>query len=398
MHIAIFFQYYHNPDCAATARHFTFINHWKDRHRVTLITTNAWERQRITNDFPWIPKGVELHSLDVPYHNSMQPFRRLSAFGQYVAGAFAKGLAIDRPDIIFGTSTPLTAAWVAAKVAKWRNVPWVFEVRDLWPDFPIQMGAIKSDLLKRKLYRTEKFLYQSARKIITLSPGMETYVKNKITSTDKVTTIVNGTDFDLIDRSTEQEVTELRKKYGLEEKVVVLYAGTFGRANDIPLILASAERLCSQKKIVFVLAGDGYFSDMVRQKEKSQANLILLPPQPRVEVLKWMKLADLSLVTFIDRPVLKTNSPAKFFDSLGSGTPVVVTNGGWTRSFISDHKCGWHVPSGDVDALSALITELSENPVHLKTAGKCGANVARKRFDRDRFASQAEAILIEAAS
>ena len=142
MHVAVFSQYHTNPDCPATSRHYTLLAHLAKTHRVTLLTTPAWKGQRLTHEFAWVPEGVEIREVAIPYENKMGPARRVLAFAQYARWAVREGLRIEKPDVIWGISTPLTAAWAAAQVARWRRVPWVFEVQDLWPAFPIAMGEI----------------------------------------------------------------------------------------------------------------------------------------------------------------------------------------------------------------------------------------------------------------
>ena len=397
MHIAVFYQYYHNPDCALTGRHYTFLKHWAQRHEVTLITTRVWHDRRITDDFPWVPPGVRLHMLDVPYDNTMGSLRRMMAFQHFAAGALLKGLTIPRPDVIFGTSTPLTAAWVAARVAHLRRVPWVFEVRDLWPDFPIQMGALPQPWLQRRLHALERRLYQSAAHIIPLSTDMEAHIRAQGIPLECITTLVNGTDFDLLDACSDEETEALRARHSLTGKRVVLYGGSFGRANDLPTLLQAAVRLQYRDDLRFVFIGQGYEEDQVRVAAESHPGIILLPPQPRHRMFHWFKIADLSLVSFIDLPVLATNSPSKFFDSLAAGTPVIVTNPGWTKTFVETHGCGWYVPAGRPEALAQGLETALNDPSGLALAGQQGAAVARRAFDRVVLAERLEAVLQAAA-
>lgn len=397
MHIAIFYQYYNNPDNAATARHYTFLQRWAQRHTVTLITTRTWYDQRITRSFEWVPANVNLVMLDVPYENRMGRWQRLRAFQGYATGAWWAGLRMPRPDVVFGTSTPLTAAWVADRVARWHRVPWVFEVRDLWPDFPIQMGAVRSRWLRQRLYALEQRLYRSAAHLIPLSPDMQAHLVRQSIPPEKLTVLVNGTDFPLLDAIPDAEVMALRQTHGLTGKHVVLYGGTFGRANDIPTLLAAAERLRDREDLRFVLAGQGFFAEAVTAAAQRLPNLVALPPQPRPRMLAWCRLADLALVPFIDLPVLAANSPAKLFDSLGAGTPVIVTNDGWTRQLVEAHRCGWYVPASDPTSLAHRIEQVLHNPAPLAEAGRNGARLARQQFDRTAMADQLEAILRQVA-
>nr|WP_262904681.1 glycosyltransferase family 4 protein [Hymenobacter lucidus] len=368
--------------------------HLARSHRVTLITTSTWEAQRLTQEYPWLPEGVEIRAAEVPYENKMGVARRVLSFGQYAAYAVREGLRLERPDVIWGISTPLTAAWAAARVARWRRVPWVFEVQDLWPSFPIAMGAVPSGLAQRRLFALEKSLYQSASHILPLSPDMTRYVENLGISPAKITTVLNGTDLELAALATAETVANLRTAHGLQGKRVVLYAGTFGRANDIPTLVSAAEQLAlTQPDIVWLFMGLGFHEPLVRAAAARCAAIRIVPPQPRHAVFSWFKLADISVVSFLDMPVLDANSPAKFYDSLAVGTPVVVTNQGWTKSFVQQYRCGWYVPGSNADALQRLLTEVLAQPDKLAEAGRNGQVVAAAQFDRQQIAQTVQDIL-----
>jgi glycosyltransferase involved in cell wall biosynthesis len=397
MHIAVFNQYHTNPDCAATSRHYTFLAHLARRHRVSLITSNIWLHQRITHTYPWVPEGVELHAFEVPYENKMGKGKRLLAFGKYAVRALQQGLKIEKPDVIWGISTPLTTAWTASRVANWRKVPWVFEVQDLWPSFPIQMGAVPGKWLQNRLYVLERQLYRDAKHIISLSPDMTGYIQQRGIAENKVTTLLNGTDLPLASNSPEPEALDLRRQYGLGDRQVVLYAGSYGRANDIPLLIQTAKRLKNREDICFVFTGQGYHAPSLWEAAKSLPSLVILPPQPRHLVFSWFKLAQLSLVPFLGLPVLDTNSPAKFFDSLAVGTPVIVTNKGWTKAFLENHGCGWYSPAGDPDAMALCIQKALADPMALAEAGRRGKLKAIHLFDRGQQAETIERILERAA-
>lgn len=397
MHIAVFNQYHNSPDCAATSRHYTFLAHLARRHRVSLITTNIWLHQRITDNYPWVPEGVELHAFEVPYENKMGKGKRLVAFGKYAARAMQQGVLIDKPDVIWGISTPLTAAWAAAQVARWRKVPWVFEVQDLWPSFPIQMGAVPGKWLQNRLYALERNLYEQADHIIPLSSDMTEYILRLGIAEDKLTTLLNGTDLALVACSPDPESINIRQQYGIGDRQVILYAGSYGRANDIPLLIDTARRLAARKDICFVFTGEGYHTPSLQEASKSLPSLVILPPQPRHLVFSWFKLAQISLVPFLGLPVLDSNSPAKFFDSLAVGTPVIVTNQGWTKAFLEEHECGWYSPAGDSEALASCILNALADPGALAAAGRRGRLRAIHEFDREQQAETIEHILEKAA-
>ncbi|WP_299826111.1 glycosyltransferase family 4 protein [uncultured Pontibacter sp.] len=397
MHIAVFNQHHHNPDCPATCRHYTFLEELAKRHQVTLITSNGWRSIRITNNFSWAPKGVTLHECEVPYANKMGILQRLFSFTSYSAYSFWKGLTMPKPDVIWAVSTPLSTPFVAAQVARLRNVPWVFEVQDLWPSFPIEMGAVKYKWLQRLLYRTEKNLYNSASQVIALSPDMSAYIVELGITASKVKTNYNGTDINQADAVCVQDVEVLRAKYKLQGQQVVLYAGTYGRANDIPTLMQTIRSMVADTSITFILTGNGYYEPQLRELAAEVPNLLLLDPQPRPEVFKLFKLADLSVVTFNDLPVLATNSPSKFYDSLACGTPVIVTNPGWTKTFVEENEVGWYTPAEQPEALEKCIKFALSQPTALETAGANGEAIARKLFNRKQLVQEVEQVLIGAA-
>ena len=392
MHIAVFYQHYNNPDCPATSRLYGHLRCWTRRHAVTLITTRAWFDRRLSRQFDWVPPGVEVVMLDVPYDNTMNARQRLRAFAHFAGRAALKGLMIAKPDVILGISTPLTAAWAAAVTARRRKTPWVFMVKDLWPDFPVQMGAIKNPWLQRRLYALEHRLYRSAAHVIPFSPDMEAHILGHGLDPATVTTHLNGTDFWLLDACPEDAVAALREAHGLSGKKVVLYGGALGRANGIDTLLDAADRLAQHAAVRFIFIGHGFLTGRVREAAARLPNVMLLPPQPRHRMLRWFKLADLSLVSFTDLPVLAANSPAKFFDSLGAGTPVLVTNTGWTKRFVEEHRCGWYAPPSNAEALAHRLDAVLADPDVLEAAGRRAAAVARQQFDRDVMAEELETI------
>jgi glycosyltransferase involved in cell wall biosynthesis len=178
------------------------------------------------------------------------------------------------------------------------------------------------------------------------------------------------------------DVESLRARCELPDQTIVLYAGRFGRANAIPALIDAANRLANRDDVCFVFTGQGYHAPVLHRAARHNPTLRLLPPQPRRRTLTLFRLADLSLVPFIDRPVLATNSPSKLYDSLAAGTPVIVTNPGWTKTLVEQHGCGWYVPADRPGLLAKRIAALLETPARYSAAGARAAALAQRRFDR----------------
>jgi glycosyltransferase involved in cell wall biosynthesis len=399
MHIAVFSQYHTSPDCPATSRHYTLLAELVKHHRVTLLTTPAWRTQQLTHDFPWVPPGVELQEAAIPYENKMGPARRALAFAQFAAWAVRAGRRIARPDVVWGISTPLTAAWAAARVARGWHVPWVFEVQDLWPSFPVAMGVVPGKLLQNQLFALERRLYERAAHIVPLSPDMSRYVAELGIPAAKITTLLNGTDLNLAARATPPAVAKLRREQGLEGQHVVLYAGTFGRANDMPTVVAAAEALvAAEPTATWLFLGHGYHTPLVEAAAvRWPGRIRLVGGQPRHAVFSWFALAEVAVVSFLDIPVLDTNSPAKLYDALAVGTPIIVTNKGWTKTLVEQHGCGWYTPAGDVSSLVATLRAVLADPSAREAAGQRGRALALAEFDRVAIAARMRKILEQAA-
>ncbi|MCH8030549.1 MAG: glycosyltransferase family 4 protein [Bacteroidetes bacterium] len=394
MHILYVYQFYNSPDCSTTAKHHGFIKYFVDQgHKVSLVSSRTFLDQRITNEFEWLPKGVDATHIHVPYANEMGVARRSIAFADYMVRALAAGLRMEKPDVVFGISTPLTTAWTARQIARIKRVPWVFEVKDLWPLVPIEVGAIGNPLAQRVLFRAERKLYESAAHVISLSPGMTEYIVGTGTPPEKITTIVNGTDFHLIDRPNEARLAALRAKHGLAGKKVVLYGGKFGRMNDIPMLLRAAERLQHRDDIHFVFIGYGFLQPQVDEGAARLTNVSTVPTLPKHQMLEWFRLADLSLVTFINVPSLGTNSPSKLYDSLAGRTPVIVTNPGWTKDLVEREKVGFFVSTGNDAELATAIEQAFANVSELAAMAERGRSLAERDFDRRDHVRRLEAVL-----
>lgn len=382
MHIAVFLQYYHTPDCPTAGRPYALVQALAAHHDVTVITTQTGRERRLTHQFEWVPSGVSLKTLQVPYHNAMTTRERLQAYARYAVQAGWHGLRLSRPDLIVASSTPLSVPMVAFALARWHRVPWVFEVRDLWPDFPIQMGAVPSSGAQRALYALERTLYRDAAHVVALSPDMARHVRRRA-SHDRVTLNPYGTDLSLLRQAPLQEAKTL---FPLDAgQHLILYAGSLGRANAIPTLLGAARRLRHRSDLVWGFVGSGYHQSTVEAAAVRLPNVRMIPPQPYPRTLALFKHASLSITSFVDRPVLRANAPSKLMDSLAAGTPVIVTNPGWTKRLVESGGCGWYVPPEDADALATCVASaLDADPECQVFWQRNARHLAYTRFDRHR--------------
>jgi glycosyltransferase involved in cell wall biosynthesis len=317
--------------------------------------------------------------------------RRMLAFARFAGAATAAALRGPRPDVIYATSPPLTIALPAlVAAARWR-APLVFEVRDLWPEAPIQMGALRSPLLRRMARTLERLVYGRSARVIALSPGIRDGVVAAGVPAERVALVPNASDLELF--SPALDGRSERQRLGLGDGLVCSYFGTMGEANDLGQLIDAAALV---PDVDFVLLGDGK-----RRRElesRAPANVRFLDPVPdKASVARLAAASDACLTLFKDVPVLATNSPNKLFDTFAAGRPAIVNTRGWMRELVEENEAGVFARPGDAHDLAEKVAWLRDNPTEVERLGRNARALAEREFDRDRLAARALAVLEEAA-
>ncbi len=383
-------------------RSYEFSRRWVEQgHDVTVVTSSSrlpaafQERLFSRGDVD----GIDVRSVRVAYSNHMSYARRIWSFALFTAGATWLALRAPRPDVVLATSTPLTVgvpAWVASRL---RGVPLVFEVRDLWPEAAIQMGALRRrGLLARGAKWLERRLYHASARVVGLSPGMVAGIVAEGTDPARVTMIPNASDLDLFHPG--EKDAELVERYGLRGKFVVGYAGAIGPSNALEDQVPEAARILKERgrdDIVFLIGGAGKSVPTLTERTSGLDNVVLAGSVPKREVPRLTRTADLLMTLFADVPILATNSPNKFFDALASGRPVLVNSAGWTRTLVEDDQCGVYVPAGDGRAMADAVEALADDPARAARMGTNARALAEREFGRDDLAARMLSVL-ESAS
>jgi glycosyltransferase involved in cell wall biosynthesis len=276
--------------------------------------------------------------------------------------------------VIYATSPPLTMALPAlVAAARWR-APLVFEVRDLWPEAPIQMGALRNPLAQRLARALERFVYARSTRLIALSPGIRSALPQ-----DRTELVPNSADLDLFDPSPPSG------------PFVVSYFGAMGEANDLPVAVEAARLL---PDVRFVLMGDG---KRRAELERSAPPNVEFRRGTKEEVARVAAESAACLTLFKDVPVLATNSPNKLFDTFAAGRPAIVNMDGWMRELVEENDAGLYARAGDAPDLAEKIAWLRDHP---EDGARMGANaraLAEREFARDDLAARALAVLEDAA-
>jgi glycosyltransferase involved in cell wall biosynthesis len=317
--------------------------------------------------------------------------RRMLAFARFALTASLHALRGPRPDVIYATSPPLTIALPALLAAARHRAPLVFEVRDLWPEAPIQMGALRNPLARRLARKLERVVLSRAAHVIALSPGIRAGVEAAGVPAERITLVPNASDLELF--SPELDRAAERARLELPGGFLCSYFGTLGDANDLGQVVRAAALV---DDVTFVLQGDG--KQRAALERESGANVLFLPlAAAKEDVARLAAASDACLTIFKDVPVLATNSPNKLFDTFAAGRPAIVNQPGWMRELVEGNEAGLFARPGDPADLAEKVAWLRDHPDAAARFGRNARRLAEREFGRDELAARALAVLAEAA-
>jgi glycosyltransferase involved in cell wall biosynthesis len=340
--------------------------------------------------------GDYVHGTKIPY-----PRRAL----EFLRFAFAASLAVlrgPRPDVVYATSPPLTVAIPALLARARHRAPLVFEVRDLWPEGPIQMGILTNPLLVRLARSFEALVYRSAERVIALSPGMrEGVLAAGGLPQEKVTVVPNASDLELF--SPDVDGAAVRERLGLGDRFVCSYLGTMGQPNDVDQAIEAAHVLNQRGDdgVVFLLMGDGKRRPQLERlaRDLGADNVRFYDPiADKGQVAQVAAASNACMTLLKDLPVLRTSSPNKLFDTLAAGRPAVVNVPGWLQRLVEDHDAGVYARPGDAADLADKVAFLRDHPELAARYGRNARRLAEREFSRDALAEHALSVLEAAAA
>jgi glycosyltransferase involved in cell wall biosynthesis len=318
----------------------------------------------------------------------MSVIRRLRAFINFMLKATRISLKQKNIELVIATSTPLTVG-MPALFLKWlKKVPYIFEVRDLWPEVPIQMGAIRNIFLIKTTRYLEKIIYRNAKHIIALSPGMQDGVLKYVLK-EKISMIPNMAKIDVF--YPREKNHAFMQKLGLSpHSFKVIHFGALGIANGAATIIESAKLLKNDPTIEFLFVGGGATEkELVEKCIKYKLNNVkFLGKFAMQETSEIVNLSDISIVSFKDLPILYTNSPNKLFDSLSAGKPIIINSAGWTKNLVEENNCGCYVNPNNPANLAEKIKTLQSNPKLVEEMGRNARLLAETQYDKSILCKQ----------
>jgi glycosyltransferase involved in cell wall biosynthesis len=338
MKIIYIHQYFRTPQEGGPIRSYYLAKGLVDHgFEVEMITSHS-KKEKVVKDVD----GIKVHYLPAPYSNLMSFKRRIISFLKFMYLAVDEVSKIKNVDLCYATSTPLTVGSAAIKIKEKVGIPYIFEVRDLWPEAPAQMGALTNPWLLRYAEDLEQRIYNEAEKIVALSPGIHSGIQKK-SGSKSISMIPNMSDISFFERQEKDHLLEAR--FDTSNKFVVSYFGAIGRANKLDYFLEAArESLKSKIPVKFLIVGEG--SERARLEDLSKkgeiTNIEFLPFMNKSELKEMLNITDAAYISFDNKPILETNSPNKFFDALASGKMVITNTKGWLQDLSEKHNCGFY--------------------------------------------------------
>nr|WP_245406237.1 MULTISPECIES: glycosyltransferase family 4 protein [unclassified Peribacillus] len=327
-------------------------------NKVTIITGKSVDSR----------EGIKIISTKTKYKQEYSYLKRLLSFVHYMYKSFFIGVKEKGVDVVYASSTPLTIGLIGMLLAKVKRSEFVFEVRDLWPDIPIELGIIRHGWLKRILLKLESMIYSSADKIIVLSPGMKEDLLRKGVKREKIATVTNFADINYFSLIRSEDKEEALDKLDLKAKFICLYAGTLGFINNIDYILQLAEKT-DDPDIVYLIVGDGKEKERLIQVKESKKlnNVIFLDQVSKKEAYLLMAVSHIGLCFVRDHEILDRNSQNKLFDFWAAGKPTLINYKGWQHEVMTKYDAGHGFEYSERSKMIEYVKSMkSDNRMYLK--------------------------------
>lgn len=338
--------------------------------------------------------GIKVVEYELHYSNNLSFTRRLKQFLLFSIKCCREVHSVQ-PSVVFCTSTPLTVSIPGMYAKLIKRLPFIFEVRDLWPELPKAMGVITNPIILVLMKALEIISYKMSDHVIALSEGMAKGVK-KYVSSDKVSVISNGCDIYLANSSNER-LAALPDGV-LETDFIAIYGGTIGLANGVEATLDIAEKLKDKRAshVKLLIVGNGMLKQQIKDdaERRDLNNIIFIDNAPKLELFSLYKRSDVGMMLLKDIPAFYDGtSPNKFFDYLSAGLPVICNYSGWINSLIVKEKVGRVVPAGDADEFANALIDMSLKKEDMKICSENAKKLALDSFSREELSSKFVKIL-----
>lgn len=393
MKVLYFHQHFSTPKGSAGIRSYQMAQQLIKRgHQVTMVCGSyGGGNTGLTTPFDkglrrGVVDGIDIIELDLAYSNSDGLLKRAWIFLKFAIRSVRLALT-ESYDVVFATTTPLTAG-IPGIAARWlRGKPFVFEVRDLWPELPKAMGVIRNPVVLGAMSALEWLSYRSAHRLIGLSPGIVKGIERRGVAPERIALIPNGCDLDIFGHAEQP----WRPAGIAQTDLLAVFAGTHGVANGLDAVLDAAVELKQRQRddIKFLLIGQGKLKPALQKRAQEQGldNVVFHDPVNKTRLAGLMASVDIGMQILANVPAFYYGtSPNKFFDYIAAGLPVLNNYPGWLAEMIKQHNCGYSIKPDDPKAFADALIDASNNRSALKEMGYRGRQLAEKEFSRNKLA------------
>jgi glycosyltransferase involved in cell wall biosynthesis len=401
--ILLIHQAFVSPDQAGGTRHYELAQHLvQNGHDFTIVASDL---SYLTGERAVAPgKGI----VSKQVHNGVTVLRaytypalhrsfvwRVVSFISFMVSSVLASLRAGPVDLVMGTTPPIFQAASAWLVAWLRGRPFLLEVRDLWPEFAIDMGVLTNPLLIALSRALEAFLYARATHVLVNSPAYRDYLIAKGVPTGKISLIPNGVIPELFDPN--DDGSELRARLGLADRFIVTYAGAMGMANDLETVLRAAQHLADVPHIHFLFVGDGKERANLQaaSNQMGLGNVTFAGAFPKSHMSTVLAASDACLAILKNIPMFRTTYPNKVFDYMAAGRPTILAIDGVIRQVIETAGGGVFVPPGDDAALATAARTLASDPERSRAMGAAARAYVVQHFNRRQQAQDFEQLVAE---
>jgi len=319
--------------------------------------------------------------------------QRMLFYLSFMFSSIFGGLLVKDYDLVLATSPPLFVALSGYVLSVFRRRPFIFEVRDIWPESAKSLDQLRGRLFIWIAEKLERFLYHRADRIIVVTPGFIRDLLNKGIPRDKITLISNGVDVDFF--KPRPAVASLAGKYGLKDKFVVSYAGNLGLAQGIETIIECADLIQDQSDIVFLLVGDGVVKKKIVAGVDGRGlnNVVFVESQPKSEISTFLSTSKVCLVPLKKTELFRITVPSKLYESMACGKPVILSVDGEARRILEQARAGIFVEPENAREMARAILTMYRHPELLAEYGRNGRRYVVDHFSREQQADLLESLL-----
>lgn len=401
----LFLTHYFPPEVNAPAsRTFEHCREWArkghDVHVVTCVPNHPagriypGYRNRILQEEEIA--GIHVHRvLTVPAANAGFVGRSANYFFYLMMAALVAPF-LPRADVVVSTSPQFLCGLAGYLVSRIKRIPWVLEIRDLWPESIVTVGAMKESWITRALGRLEAFAYRKADAIVSVTESFVPHIDAR-GGTGKVTVITNGVDLDFYTPA--PDGGGLAAEFGVEGKFVAAYVGTHGMAHGLDTILRTAERMRDDSRVAFLLAGDGAEREhLIQQRDNLRlGNVFIVGQQSKDRMPAIWALTDVSLVLLRKRPTFESVIPSKIFEAMAMARPIILGVRGESQKIVEAAGAGLCVEPENDEELADSVRQLAASPELVRQLGESGRRYVEENYDRKRLAARFEQLMAQVA-